>query len=97
MIGSGLVVTGGASQLDGLIEMGEFLLDLPIRKGLPKGIGGLTSAVQSPSFSTAVGLILFGAEKGINQSAKARTKNESDLFGQAFEKFKTMMNDIFKA
>ncbi|MES2768634.1 MAG: cell division protein FtsA [Bdellovibrionota bacterium] len=97
MIGSGLVVTGGASQLDGLIEMGEFMLDLPIRRGLPKGIGGLTSAVQSSSFATAVGLILHGAEHTKNRSQKTRTKKsgENDMISGLVEKFKTLMNDIF--
>lgn len=96
MIGSGLVVTGGASQLDGLIEMGEFMLDLPIRRGLPKGIGGLTSAVQSSSFATAVGLVLFGAEQARVRPGKMRLKKgEGDMIQQFVEKFKTIMNDIF--
>jgi cell division protein FtsA len=93
MIGSGLVVTGGASQLDGLIEMGEFLLDLPIRRGLPKGIGGLTSAVQSSSFSTAVGLILHGAEHGKPKPAVRQLENETII--KFIAKFKNLMNDLF--
>lgn len=59
-LGSGVVLTGGGSQLDGLIEMGEFLLDMPVRKAVPNQIGGLRDAVQTPAFSTSIGLLLYG-------------------------------------
>lgn len=91
MIGSGLVVTGGASQLDGLIEMGEFMLDIPIRRGLPKGIGGLTSAVQSPTYATAVGLILFAAENFKPKKLKAGDAS----FRVIVDRLKGFMNEIF--
>jgi cell division protein FtsA len=61
-IGSGLVLTGGACQMEGLMEMGEFISDVPVRKGCPEHIGGLTDVVRSPAFSTAVGLLIFGLE-----------------------------------
>ncbi len=91
MIGSGLVVTGGASQLDGLIEMGEFMLDIPIRRGIPKGIGGLTSAVQSPGYATAVGLILFAAENFKPKKLKAGDAS----FRVIVDRIKGFMNEIF--
>ncbi len=94
-IGSGLVITGGGSQLDGLIEMGEFQLDLPIRRGLPKGVGGLTSAVQTPSFSTAVGLILYGAEKTKAKTGRRPRDIGESVFDQWVDKFKNLMKDIF--
>ncbi len=91
MIGSGLVMTGGASQLDGMIEMGEFLLDVPIRRGLPKGIGGLTSAVQSASFATAVGLILYGFERK-QERELLKTKNQMSGF---IGKIRGYVNELF--
>lgn len=60
LMGSGIVLTGGASQLDGLVEMGEFVFDIPVRRGLPGKVGGLTDVVKSASFATAVGLLLYG-------------------------------------
>jgi cell division protein FtsA len=62
LLGSGVVLTGGSSQLEGLIEMGEFVFDVPVRRGLPtsnKKIGGLTEVVKSPAFATAVGVLLY--------------------------------------
>lgn len=63
LIGSGVVLTGGASQMEGLLEMAEFIFDVPVRKGIPGKVGGLTEVVRSASFSTAVGLLLFGQSK----------------------------------
>jgi cell division protein FtsA len=60
MLGSGVVLTGGTSQLAGLIEMGEFVFDVPVRKGAPQKINGLGVVVRSPVYSTALGLIAYG-------------------------------------
>lgn len=59
-MGSGIVLTGGASQLQGLVEMGDFIFDVPVRKGVPERTGGLTDVVKSPAYSTCVGLMKYG-------------------------------------
>ena len=61
-IGSGLVLTGGACQLEGLLEMGEFISDIPVRRGSPVNVGGLTDIVRGPECATAVGLMVYGLE-----------------------------------
>jgi cell division protein FtsA len=58
---AGVVVTGGASILQGVPELAEQVFDLPVRRGLPTGIGGLSDVVQSPIYATGVGLALYGA------------------------------------
>jgi cell division protein FtsA len=63
LMGSGVVLTGGASQLEGLLEMAEFVFDIPVRRGMPAKVGGLTEIVRAASFSTSVGLLLFGQSK----------------------------------
>lgn len=57
-LGSGVVLTGGASLLNGLIEMGDFVLDVPVRRGLPDRVGGLSDVVKQPMFATVVGLLM---------------------------------------
>lgn len=59
-LGSGVVLTGGACLLEGFIEMGEFVFEVPVRRGVPDRIGGLTDVVKSPSHATAVGLLIYG-------------------------------------
>jgi cell division protein FtsA len=57
-LGSGVVLTGGASLIQGLVEMGDFVLDVPVRRGLPDKVGGLSDVVKQPSFATVVGLLM---------------------------------------
>jgi len=61
-LGSGVVLTGGGAELRGLVEMGDFIFDMPVRLGAPKRLGGLADVVGSPSYATAVGLVLYGFE-----------------------------------
>jgi cell division protein FtsA len=60
LLASGAVVTGGATQMPGITELAEEILSLPVRRGMPKGVGGLAEVVRSPTFSTAVGLVRYG-------------------------------------
>jgi cell division protein FtsA len=57
---AGLVLTGGGSMLEGIPEMAEQMLDLPVRCGGPRNIGGLTDVVSSPVYGTGIGLALYG-------------------------------------
>lgn len=96
MLGSGIVLTGGASQLDGLVEMGEFIFDIPVRRGTPRAIGGLTDVVKSGEFSASVGLLQYAlsqkkdlaqghtSEVNIGESLDGFTKKIKDFFGQIF-------------
>lgn len=60
---SGVVITGGGSLTVGASDSAKRMLSLPVRLGKPKGVSGLIDDVINPSFSTAVGLILYGARQ----------------------------------
>jgi cell division protein FtsA len=60
---AGAVVTGGATIMEGVPELAETILDMPVRRGIPKWVGGLYEEVESPAFATAVGLVLTGARR----------------------------------
>ncbi|MBV9717699.1 MAG: cell division protein FtsA [Candidatus Eremiobacteraeota bacterium] len=59
-----VVLTGGGAQLPGIEPIAEEVFGLPVRVGTPNTIGGLTDAMGSPQYATAVGLVLFGANGG---------------------------------
>lgn len=59
-LNSGIVITGGGSLLEGMTEIAERIFDLPVRVGKPTGVGGLIDVINSPVYSTAVGLIIYG-------------------------------------
>ena len=56
----GVVITGGGAQLSGLLELTEQVFDTGVRYGLPEGFKGLTQVIESPSWSTAAGLLRYG-------------------------------------
>ena len=58
-LNAGLVLTGGGSALEGMIEIAEQIFDLPVRRGSPLGVRGLTDHIDNPAFSTAVGLVMY--------------------------------------
>lgn len=62
-LGSGVVLTGGASLLQGLVEMGDFILDVPVRRGLPDKVSGLVDVIKQPSYSTVVGLLIYAKDR----------------------------------
>lgn len=59
-LNSGIVLTGGGSILEGMPEIAEQIFDLPIRRGVPSGVGGLSDHIGTPTFATAVGTVLYG-------------------------------------
>ena len=59
-INAGVVLTGGTSQLDGLLEVADEIFSTPVRVGKPTGLGGLIDKVNTPDFSTSLGLIKYG-------------------------------------
>jgi cell division protein FtsA len=63
MLASGVVITGGTTQLDGMPELAESILGLPVRRGAPVGVGGLMDVVKSPAYATGVGLVKYGARR----------------------------------
>jgi cell division protein FtsA len=63
MIASGIVITGGSSMMNGMVELGEEIFNMPVRLGLPKNVGGLSEVVSNPRYATAVGLVLKGRQQ----------------------------------
>ncbi len=72
LLGAGVVLTGGASSLEGMPELAEQVFDLPVRRGAPMGITGLTEAVSDPRFATGVGLAIHAHMLGARPSTAER-------------------------
>ena len=70
----GVVLTGGGVQLDGLLELAEQIFSSTVRYGLPQGLGGLVDVINSPTWCTASGLLLYGYENERNRN-KTRRRN----------------------
>jgi cell division protein FtsA len=80
-IGAGVVLTGGLTKLGGLRELATAVFDnLPARVAKPKEMEGLFETLRDPSYSTAIGLVLYGGGRftpyEIDSNKKLRYKNE---------------------
>jgi cell division protein FtsA len=67
LLPAGVVLTGGAAQLAGAATLGREVLNMPVRVAGPAGIGGLTDNIMNPAYSTAIGLLYWGA-KGLESA-----------------------------
>lgn len=92
MLAGGVVLTGGSTILEGMPQLGETLFGLPVRRGAPQGVGGLSDVVNNPIYSTGVGLALYGMR---NQRPRYFRIRENNLFGKVRERMKDWMRDFF--
>lgn len=60
MCAAGIVLTGGSSKMEGVVELAEEIFHMPVRLGLPQHVTGLVDVVKNPIHATGVGLLLFG-------------------------------------
>lgn len=89
LLSSGIVITGGSSAMQGMVELGEEIFHMPVRLGLPRYIGGLSDVVKTPRFSTGVGLLLYGLEQyQHNQAARQRSNSLSEILSSMKAWFK---------
>jgi cell division protein FtsA len=63
LMSSGIVITGGSSAMQGMVELGEEVFHMPVRLGMPQYVGSLAEVVRNPRFATGVGLLLAGMEQ----------------------------------
>ncbi|MAT94708.1 MAG: cell division protein FtsA [Halioglobus sp.] len=62
MIPAGVVLTGGTSKMEGVVELAEEIFHMPVRVGYPATVQGLTDIVRNPIYATSVGLLQYGAQ-----------------------------------
>ncbi len=91
-LAAGIVLTGGATILDGTAEVAEQVLGLPVRRANPTRIGGLVDVVKSPAYSTGVGLVAYGASHGraLQTRAQAQQAGDRGLIKRAWSRLAEM-------
>jgi len=78
LLAAGVVLTGGSSKMEGVIELAEEVFHLPVRLGLPQHVGGLVEVVRNPIHATGVGLLLFGYQEEVAELVESgRTRASS--------------------
>lgn len=92
LIASGVVLTGGSAILPGMPELAEQVFDLPVRRGVPQGIGGLTDVVNSPIYATGVGLVKYGSR---NMQTRNFSIGQENLFDRVTRRMKEWFGEFF--
>jgi cell division protein FtsA len=90
-MGAGVVLTGGASLLEGTVELAERVMGMPVKIGEPIVSGGLVETVKSPIFATGVGLVYYAFDYGENGLADDRAS-----FGWIVNRLKEIFENLFK-
>jgi cell division protein FtsA len=92
-VAGGVVVTGGSSIMEGVPELAEQIFDLPVRRGLPTGVGGLTDVVASPIYATGVGLVLYGGEH--RHQRRFNKVTDRNIFDRVVARMREWFGELF--
>jgi len=90
-LNSGIVLTGGGAMLEGTAEIAEQIFDLPVRLGVPSGVGGLADHVNSPAFATAVGLVMYAHRNHVGEVAHPAG---AGAFGRVAGRLRTLFKEF---
>jgi cell division protein FtsA len=93
LLATGVVLTGGASQLPGVTELAEQIFDMPVKLGVPAGFGGLVDLAQSPKHATGIGLILYALQNSGRNGLGRLT--EANMFERIFDRMKKWFGEFF--
>jgi cell division protein FtsA len=88
LVRAGLVLTGGAARMEGVAELAEEMLHMPVRIGIPQYVGGLGEVVGNPVHATGVGLLLFGSQQENPRRAPVVPGKVGSLLGRLKTWFK---------
>ena len=75
LLGAGVVLTGGSSKMEGVVELAEEVFHMPVRLGLPQYVKGLSEVVRNPIYATGVGLLIYGLMNG-RENSRIRSGEE---------------------
>jgi cell division protein FtsA len=94
LLASGLVMTGGATLLEGMPEAAEQVIGMPVRRGVPFGFGGMQDMVANPIYATGSGLVSrgFGAENDRTSIIRVR---EDKVYAKVFGRMTDWFKEIF--
>lgn len=84
VIASGIVLTGGSSQLEGVVELAERVFEMPVNIGTPRNVAGLKDIVSNPIYATGVGLLLYGREEESRDRKSSKPGGVLARIGQWF-------------
>ncbi len=92
-ISAGIVLAGGCATLEGMPELAEQVFNLPVRRGMPKDVGGLTDVVRNAMYAAGVGLVQLAAKSGMTRD-KVKGEAESG-YSKVRGRVREWLSEIF--
>ena len=86
-----VVLTGGTASLEGIVELAEEVFQVPVRRGIPSGVEGLSEIVKSPVHATGAGLLLFAAKQ---QQGRLHQYAGQGLFSRVWRRIRDWFTDF---
>ncbi len=95
-IPSGAIITGGGAETAGTVDSAKRMMSLPVRIGVPRGVGGLIDDIINPAFSTPIGLLLYGTKQLPEENLtsfgkKLKLPKAAGIFGKIFTSIKDLL------
>ena len=85
LLPAGIVLTGGSSQLRGITEIAERVLNVPARVATPKNLLGMVDRLHSPAYATSVGLLRWAMSDNQTYKPRAQQREWSKKVGSIFK------------
>ncbi|WP_211824651.1 cell division protein FtsA [Kistimonas asteriae] len=83
LIAAGIVLTGGTSKMEGVVELAEEIFHMPVRLGVPQTVRGMSDVVRNPIYATGVGLLHYGLKmQGEGDMAFGSRKQEEPVLAK---------------
>lgn len=87
LLAAGIVLTGGGSIIDGALEAAERVINMPVRIGTARDIGGLKDVVATPQYANAVGLLKYGIKTSNYKQQRVTKKSSFSAFGDKIKRW----------
>ena len=92
LVAAGVVLTGGSSRMEGVVELAEEIFHMPVRLGTAQNVTGLVDVVRNPIYATGVGLLLFGFQ---NQKLEQNALSGESVVAGAFNRVRSWFQGSF--
>lgn len=79
LLAGGIVLTGGTSKMEGVVDLAEEIFHMPVRLGAPQSVAGLSDIVSNPIYATGVGLLQYGLAQESEGRKRSRRRTEESF------------------
>lgn len=97
LLPAGMILTGGTSLLPGIRQLAANILNMPVRVARPENLIGLVDQLQSPAFSTSVGLLKWSEIMAQPTFSRTRVRSRGFQAGKStidWSKVKTVLGRL---